>query len=155
MDLHNTIPLVLSLFLVACQSESTWKSQEMSTYCKASNSLRFTYPPQEPCEGFEVEFLFAQELLTCHFNLFLYPLPFIRCKEYPITFTAGTHTAIYPAYIHKGGQKLTLSQEAQTHFLSLLRSEASIQVSFKGHSQIIKSEGFNKLFDNNSLNHYQ
>lgn len=155
MDLHNITLLVLSLFLIACRQESPWKSQEMSTYCKASNSLRFTYPPQEASEGFEVEFLFAQELLTCHFNLLLYPLPFIRRTEYPITFTSGQETATYPAYIHKGGQKLTLSQEGMNHFLSLLNSTPSIHISFQGHSQVIQSQGFKKLLANNSLKHYQ
>lgn len=116
----------------------------MSTYCKASDSVRLIYPSQDESEGFELEFLFAKEELTSHINLLLYPLPFLRRTEYPLTFTTETQTFVHPAYLHKGGQKLTLSKEAQDCLLSLLKTEPLITLSFQGHSQMISNHGFKK-----------
>lgn len=146
MAQRSIIPLVLSVFLIACQSKTNtpWIEQEMSTHCLNSDSIRLTYPPQEPSEGFELELLLAQDELTSYINLFLYPLPFKHRTTYSLTFTCENETVSYPAYLHRGGQKLTLSKEAQDHLLSLLKQEKSVHISFDRHSQLIIGEGFQK-----------
>jgi hypothetical protein len=153
---HSIILLALSLGFASCENSSDpWYRQEMSTHCKESDSIRLIYPIQEEIEGFELELLFARDELTSHINLFLYPLPPSRRIEYPLTFKTDTETFTYPAYLHQGRQKLTLSKEAQECLLSLLQKESSITLSFSGHSQVILSSGFKKIFDNNLRNYYQ
>ncbi|MBP9841447.1 MAG: hypothetical protein KBC64_03360 [Simkaniaceae bacterium] len=116
----------------------------MSTYCESSDSIRLIYPKEEDSRGFELELLFAKNELSSHINLFLYPLPFLKQTEYPLTLTCEDETYTYAAYLHKGGQKLTLSKEAQECLLSLLKKGEPIQLSFKGHSQMIHGKGFKK-----------
>jgi hypothetical protein len=153
---RNIILLALSFGFTSCQSSSgAWYRQEISTHCKESDSIRLVYPIQEQIEGFELELLFARDELTSHINLFLYPLPASRRTEYLLTFKTENETFTHSAYLHQGGQKLTLSKEAQACLLSLLQKEPSMTLSFSGHSQVILSRGFKKIFDNNLKNYYQ
>jgi hypothetical protein len=141
---------IAALFLIACSKTDPWKVSHIQTKLTPFRSSRLAYYSEDKINGIDIEFIADSTENHAYLRVHSHPFkPHMGKKnQSQITISDDLHSSQHLCFRHKGGQKLTLTDDAKKVIIERLSLGNDIVIATAGYKVVITAETFEKKFSN-------
>lgn len=136
----------LLLLLMNCQTKKEWYVQHISE--SATQTTCMYHLSSDPICGIDIEILQTGKQLITYLQVHSTPLYPSKsdAKQVEVGLSTAAYKKTFLAPLHLGKQRIRLSEEMQTQFLSILKEKDPITLEVSGYRETLDPTQFQKYF---------